>query len=238
MLSKKTTIDSSKIDQFYDLTIPNFFMMMQKIATEHAEMIGAGKKETIDKGYSWVITRIEVDLKETPKYGQVVDFETYPGDDMKIIFPRYYRMLDEKKNQIVSASSIWALINKETRQAVSSPFETPLPAEHYENELPMPRRVKIGEDMQLVESRRVRYSEIDLNGHLNNTKYMDYILDIHDSDFYRKNRISHLLVNYAHEIKDGQVVNLFSNGGNPEVVVGKVEDQLIFACEITYEKRK
>jgi len=237
MKKKLTTIQSSDIDQFLELSVPAFFMMMQKIATADAEEKGIGKSVTLDKGYSWVITRIEVDFKKTPKYTETVNFETYPGDDMKVMFPRYYRMFNTKGEQVVTASSIWALINQETRQAVINPTGVVLPAEHYENELPLPRRVKLPEDLALVESRRVRYSDIDLNGHLNNTKYTDYILDVHDSEFYKKNRISHFLINFTHELKDNEVVDIYSNGSNPEVVVGKVGEQLIFACEITYDKR-
>lgn len=230
-------ITSSEIDQFLELNVPNFFMMMQKIASDDAESFGIGKSETLDKGLTWIISRIEVDFIKTPSYTQDVELETYPGDDMKIIFPRYYTMFDKDNNVIIRASSIWAVLDQKTRMPVANPFDKSFPSEHHENELPLPSKVKIPDELTLVESRKVRYSEIDLNGHLNNTRYMDYMLDVHDSAFYRENHIRHIVINYAHEIRDGQTVDIYSSKTNPEVIVGKVGEQLIFATKVTYEKR-
>ena len=237
MRKEKLTILSGDIDQFLELTVPAYFMMMQTIATNDAENNGIGKSETLDKGLSWVISRIEVDFVSHPKYTEEVEMQTYPGDDLKVIFPRYFSILDKSGNTMVKSSSIWAVLNRETREPVANPFNKSLPAEHYEGEQPLPRKVKIPDDISLVEARKVRYSDIDLNGHLNNTKYMDYILDVHDTNFYKKNRIKHLLINYAHEVMDNQVIDLYSNHKNPEIIVGKIGEQLIFATEITYEER-
>ena len=72
-----------------------------------------------------------------------------------------------------------------------------MPTEHLVGEQPLPGKCETG-DYQLVETRKVRYSDIDLNGHLNNTKYIDYIVDIHDSDFYKKGlqKMKRVLNNY------------------------------------------
>ena len=237
MRKEKINIGAGVVDKFYELRIPDYFMMMQTIATNDAEEKGVGKSETIDKGFSWIISRIEVDIVKYPGYTEDVIMETYPGDDMKIIFPRYYRMVDLKGNLLINSSSLWALLDIKKRVPVMSPFKNALPSEHHEGELPLPKKVAIPENLSLIESRKVRYSETDLNGHLNNTKYMDFIIDVHDSAFYEKHRIKHLAINYIHEIKDNDVVDLYTNNEPVEVIVGKVGNQLIFACEITYEDR-
>lgn len=236
----KTTefeIKSGDIDQFLELTIPAYFMMMQIIATSHAEQLGIGKAETLDKGMAWVITRIEVDVIKAPTYTQKVKLSTYPGDDLKVMFPRYFVMTDVNNNPLVKSSSIWAVIDMKKRTPIMKPFDVIPESEHHEGELNLPKRVTIPDDLELIEERKVRYSDIDLNGHLNNTKYMDYLLDCHDSNFYRKNRIKHVAINYLHEVKDNQIVKMYSNNKNPEIIVGKVDDKVIFACEFTYENR-
>ena len=237
MRTEKLNINSGTVDKFLELRMPDYFMMMQTVATNDAEEKGVGKSETIDKGYTWIISRIEVDIVKYPEYTHDVMMQTYPGDDLKIMFPRYYRMLDMNGNLLINSSSIWALLDIKKRTPVMSPFKQALPSEHHEGELPLPKKVKIPENLSLVESRKVRYSETDLNGHLNNTKYMDFIIDVHDSSFYEKHRIKHLAINYIHEIKDNDIVDLYTDNGSVETIVGKVGDQLIFACEITYEDR-
>ena len=236
MYKKNYYIGSNDVDQFLELKLPSFFKMMQDAATEHAEEFNIGKANTIDKGLYWVITRIEIEIIEMPKYLQTVTMKTYPGDDMRFIFPRYFQLEDEKGRVLIKASSTWMVLSHETHRICLNPFPGfKSPTEHLEGEQPLPAKCETGE-YQLVETRKVRYSDIDLNGHLNNTKYIDYIVDIHDSDFYKKNRIKHFLINYEKELKDNNQLSIFSNNSNPEYIKGEV-DGTAFTVNITYGKR-
>ena len=236
MYTKNYYIGSNDVDQFLDLKLPSFFKMMQDIATEHAEVLNIGKANTIDKGLYWVITRIEIEIIEMPKYLQTVTLKTYPGDDLRFIFPRYFQLEDEKGKILIKASSTWAVLSRETHHVCLNPFPgLKVPTEHLEGEQPLPGKCETG-DCKLVETRKVRYSDIDLNGHLNNTKYIDYIVDIRDSDFYKKNKIKHFLINYEKELKDNNEVSIFSNNSNPEYIKGEV-DGVSFTVNITYGNR-
>ena len=236
MYQKKYLIGSNDIDQFLELKLSSLFKMMQEISTEHAEVLNIGKANTLDIGMFWVITRMEVEIINAPKYLQNVVLTTYPGDDLRFIFPRYFYLEDEEGNTLVKASSTWMVLNRNTHNVVLNPFNGyKAPPEHKENELPLPKKVS-PKEATLVESRKVRYSDIDLNGHLNNTKYIDYIIDLHDSDFYKKNRIKHFLINYEKELMDNDVLNLSSDFNNPEYIKGEV-DKTSFEVSITYEKR-
>ena len=237
MFTKEFHIGSNDVDQFLELKLPSFFRMMQDVATEHAEVFNVGKAMTIDKGLYWVITRIEIEILDMPKYLEDVILHTYPGDDMKFIFPRYFLLYDKKGKLLIRASSTWMVINRSTHMVCLKPFEGKvLPNEHHDDELPLPGKAKRSEDVSLIEERKVRYSDIDLNGHLNNTKYIDYIVDIHDSEFYKKNRISRFLINYEKEIKDNDVLTIYADKNNPEYIRGE-SDKTSFEVNITYTKR-
>ena len=237
MYEKKYYIGSNDVDQFLDLKLPSFFRMMQDISTEHAEVLHIGKADTLDKNLYWVITRIELDIIKMPKYLDTVTLKTYPGDDMRFIFPRYFQLEDKNGNILIKASSIWLVLNRENHHPVLNPFNGyKAPTEHLEGELHLPDKAE-GEASHLMEERKIRYSDIDLNGHLNNTKYIDYIVDIHDSEFYKKNRIKHFLVNYEKELKDNMTLSIYSNDSNPEYIQGE-SDGVALKVLITYEDRK
>ena len=237
MYQKNYHIGSNDIDQFLELKLSSFFKMMQDIATEHAEVLDTGKAQTIDKGLYWVITRIEIDIIDMPKYLEDVKLVTYPGDDMRFIFPRYFLLYDSNGKLLMRASSTWMVMNRATHNVSLNPFgDYKAEAEHHEDEIPLPRKVDKDEDLSLIEKRKVRYSDIDLNGHLNNTKYIDYIIDLHDSEFYKKNKIRHFVINYEKELKDGEEISLFSNNKNPEYILGSV-DKTSFEVNITYRSR-
>ena len=238
MYKKSYYIGSNDVDKFLDLKLPSLFKMMQDISTEHAEVIGIGKENTINKGMFWVITRMEVDIIRMPKYLDTVHLITYPGDNMRFIFPRYFRLEDEQGNCLIRASSVWMVLDKSNHRINMNPFpEVKLPEEHMNDELKMPEKAKDDSNLNEVENRKVRYSDIDLNGHLNNTKYIDYIMDIHDSDFYANHKIKHFLINYEKEIVDNNVLTLLTNNDSPEVIKGKLEDKTSFIANITYGEK-
>ena len=237
MYTKEYLIGSNDVDQFLELKLPSFFKMMQEVATEHVETLGVGINDISFQNLYWVITRVELDIIRMPKYGQRVFLTTYPGDDMRFIFPRYFLLEDESKKPLIKVSSIWMVLRKENRQPALNPFEGRVfPMEHLSDELKLPSKC-VGNPTSLIETRKVRYSDIDLNGHLNNTKYIDYIIDIHDSDFYKKNRIKHFLINYDKELLDNDVLNLLSDHQNPECIKGELNGNTAFMVNIVYDKR-
>ena len=237
MYSKKYYIGTSDVDQFLDLKLSSLFVFMQDVATEHAEQLGIGKAVTLDRGLFWVITRYAVTIIRMPKYLDTVVMKTYPGDDMKFLFPRYFQLESESGEVLVKASSIWAVVEKATRHASINPFNGMiLPSEHYEGEEPLPKKIRL-EELSLLEERKVRYTETDLNGHLNNTKYIEFIVDMHDKDFYSQNKFKHLDINYEKEILAGSTVSLYTNNGNPECICGKVDGANSFEALIEYQKR-
>lgn len=237
MYSKSYYIGSNDVDQFLELKLSSLFKLMQDISTEHAEVLDIGKANTIDKGLYWVITRMEVEILKMPQYLETVILKTYPGDDLKFIFPRYFQLEDQKGNILVKASSTWMVLNRSNHHPCLRPFEgRTLPPEHLEGELELPKKC-VQKETSLLEERKVRYSDIDLNGHLNNTKYIEYILDSHDSSFYKKNRIKHFLINYNKELLDNDVLSLSSSHDIPEYIKGEVDNTLALEVNIDYEDR-
>ena len=238
MHSEKIFINSNDVDDHYDLKISTIFKYLQQVSTNHAELIGLGKKDTVDKGMFWVITRMKVVIHKMPHMLETLTVTTHPGDMMMFIFPRFYEVFNEKGELVISASSTWVLLDLETHKIKMKPFGDGynLPGEKNDKDIALPEKISLPE-VSKVDSRKVRYSDIDLNGHLNNTKYIDYIIDTHDMNFYKKHRVKEILVNYEKEIRDSDEVLLYSDNQIPEIILGKVNEINSFIAKIEYEDR-
>ena len=237
MLSKKYFITSNDVDQFYELKISSFFKMMQEVASQNAEELGIGHTYTKSKNLFWVISRFFVKIHKLPKYQDNVILTTYPGQTIKFIFPRYFVLEDECGNKLIEASSTWLVLYNDSRKVCINPFDKELPNEDKEGQISLPDKVDVLEELEFIENRKVRYNDIDLNGHLNNTKYIDYIIDVHDSDFYKQYSIKELSINYNHEVKDNDIISLYSNKSNPEIIKGNIQEINSFDVKITYSKK-
>ena len=220
---EKVIIGSNDIDSSLRLRVSSFFKIVQDVIMHHTEELNVGTKETNEKGILWVISRCLVEFYHLPNYQEEVICKTYPGESkLNMIFPRYFQIEDQKGNVLIKLSSIWALIDKENRHATSSStIASRCLGEKHEGELPLPGKIdEIAANYR--ENRSIRYSDVDLNGHLNNTKYIELLLDLHDSGFYKEKPIKKLTLNYVKEIKEGEQVSIYNNVNNNQEFV-KIE---------------
>ena len=233
--SKKYIIDTGYVDKNRKLRLSNIFWMFQEIAEEHAEKLGIGQEKVTLNNRKWIITRHSVVINRLPQFPEKVTLYTYPGKSNPFFLYRHFYLEDEKGDVILRGCSIWAVLDATTNKILANPFDHPLPEVSKEDELPVPS--KIEEDaMTKVKEHIVEYGDIDLNGHLNNTKYIDLIQNVHSSDFYKEHDFASIDVNYFSEIKEGEVVELFSDiEGKKEIIKGTVGSKNCFKARIIYK---
>ncbi len=236
MHEERIVIGSNDIDTNFDSKLAVFFRIMQDVITHETNILGIGSVDLKKYNILWVISRVQVEINRLPKYEEVVTCQTYPGTDMKMFYPRYFRMLDKDGNILVNLSSIWAIIDSETRKPIlRCPFSDRLYEEHLPDELPFPKKIEVDKELVLVEKRKIHYSDVDLNGHLNNVRYIELMSDIHDAAFHQEHPIKSLTLNYLKEIKEGSEVEIYHAKGNPEFIEIKSDEQICFTAQVTYK---
>ena len=235
MYKQKVEVGSNDINALYELRVSSLFKIMQDVIMHHTEVLNIGVKVTNEENVAWVILRMHVEIKKTPKYQQELTFFTYPNETRGFLYPRQIQVYDEKGDLNINISSLWTLINKKDRKPVTnSRIENSIKGENHENELPLPGKVKI-EEAPLIYERKIQYSDVDLNGHLNNTKYIEIFENIHNTEFYKTHKIKSIDLNYLKEIKEGQTIKISANRrDNEEFVRFDVDDELCFIALIKY----
>ena len=180
--------------------------------------------------------RVLVEFNKMPKYASEARFMTYPKDVRAgFLFNRQAELTSvDGKETFARLSSIWAILDAKSRKLVMRP-NLPIIEEEHPNPLEEPGKVVPKESTYLF-SKVVRYSDCDLNKHLNNVKYVDLIIDINPMSFYERNMISRLLINYNHEIHDGEKLDIYVNE-DKTFVEGKVNDTSCFVAEVSYKSR-
>ena len=239
MYQEKFYISSGDVDNHFELKLSAIFQYFQIVSTNHSELLGLGKKETWDKGMCWVITRMKVTIYKLPKMLDTVIVKTHPGEILTFLFPRYYQIYSEDGELLVAGSACWTLLDANTHKVIMRPVADVIayPSEKHPDDISLPERV-IATDLSKVDSRKARYSDIDLNGHVNNVKYIEYVIDTHDVKFYDKYQIKEICINYEREITEGSEISFFSNGEFPEIVTGEADGIRRFSAKVTYQNRK
>lgn len=237
LFSVNKEVTSVDTDFNLDVKLSTLFSYFQEVSSLHSEVLGVGKGETIDKNLNWVIARFFVDVIKMPRYGDKIKIKTYPGSNNKLFFYRHYLITDMKDNVLVRANSVWLVVDATTHQLKRDPFAGySLPIMKLDDELANPDKVEGKADNYLY-SRKVRYSDIDLNSHLNNIRYIELIQDSFDLEFYKANRIKSILINYNTEFKAGDEVKVYGSDSNPYIISGKKEDKEHFLAKLDFVKR-
>ena len=234
---KDIYIDSLMVDSTFNLKLNEFFLMFQTIASIDASRIGTGKEVIVKKNQDWVITRATVEFYEDIKFDETVELYTYPSD-LKggFVFLRNGGIKKKDGTYAAKISSMWAIINNETRRIEFKP-NLPYVAESIKGETPLESSPKISnEPCSPLYKRVMRYSDCDVNGHVNNTRYIEMISDIYPLEFYKTHKLKRIDINYVSELYDGDKVTIYTNE-DMTYVEGRVNDKVSFLAKLAFINR-
>ncbi|MBQ9327252.1 MAG: hypothetical protein IJ225_01795 [Solobacterium sp.] len=208
--SRDVSIVSSVCDRYQRLRMSALFSMLQEASITDVELAGLTRDKTLDRGLLWVISRIKVDMTRPIRYGETVTISTIAGERAHMVFPRYYRITDREGKEVLSGSALWLLIDETAR--------TPIHPEDYDIEIPgvkeegmpsLPMGLRSIEMDNAASIRKVMFSDIDLNGHVNNTRYLDWIDDLFDMHFHEVTLLTSFQINYLKELSCGDQVHMY-----------------------------
>lgn len=181
---------------------------MQEIGGVHSALLGVGRNELIRRNMAWVLSRIEVEMDRYPRIGDKITLETFPTPVRRWFFPRYYVVRDSLNEEIGRAASLWVLLDLTTRKMVQPgevaalmPDNSDLPAP-----LGLPAPVSDVGGVVQTETWYPRYTDMDVNGHVNNTRYIDWACDALGIDILRARELARFTITYTLEIRPGQKV--------------------------------
>lgn len=238
MYQKDFIVSNNDVDYRFLLKVSSIYRFFQDVALLATQDLGVDSISLSKHNIDWVITRMDVEINRLPKCNEMITVCTYPGKDLAMLYPRFFYIMDENKNVIIRASSIWALINaKDRKVVVDRDVIEKLPPETSPYELPLPGKILAKQDKVLIEKRKIHFSDLDFNCHMNNVRYVELLMDVHDFDFYKNHRPSFISLNYIKEIKEQETVTIYSDKNNPEIIEVQVNDATCFLGKIVFEKQ-
>ncbi len=175
---------------------------MQEAAGFHSRALGVGRDELLKRKIVWVLSRLRLQMFRYPAPGETVTVRTWHKKARHRLYPRFFRITDERGEVIGQAASLWVLMDLETRQSVSQEL---LPVQLPDNtDAPEPLSLSGGEALpegpETVLSSRAVYTDLDPNGHVNNTKYADWLCNALGTNTMRVSAPDDLVFRYNAEI--------------------------------------
>ena len=205
---QKFTVSELHLDRFGRLKPSVLLYFAQEVAGVHATLLGAGWEALSEKRLFWAVIRQRVQITRLPVAGETVTVETWPMPTTRVAYPRSVIAYDEAGNELFRSISLWVLMDTQTRAMVlPGKSGVTVPGSVRGTELAPPGSLA---PACLANStvRTVGYTELDRNGHMNNTRYLDWVNDLLPSAFHETHPIREFTVCYLSEIREAQQICL------------------------------
>lgn len=164
------------------IRISDLFRILQEIAGNAAASWHATGPELKEKGLMWVVIRYELTLERALHPGESIRISTWASPVRHRMSQRNYLLFDEEGLPLGCAAGIWAVADRETRamaepegrgivfQTEKTGLEPPRPS--------APEKIATDREFRFTVSDQV----LDINDHMNNTRYFDVAEDCLGSD--------------------------------------------------------
>ncbi|WP_042147057.1 acyl-[acyl-carrier-protein] thioesterase [Paucisalibacillus sp. EB02] len=242
---KNYHIELGDVDFKKELRLSALFGYFQDVANLAAESLGVGITQLVENyGVAFVLMRIRVDVIRNPKLDEEVTIKTWPLKPRKLEFERDYLVYDKNGKVIARAVSVWVIMDLKKRRLKRSEainLEYPELIEDRAIEVSI-GKLKGTENLQTAYHKTIGYSDIDFNGHLNNSKYVDYIMDCFQLAEHKRYRISSIEVNYLNEALPGDTLILKKDLSNMDQNIIFVEglreedEKVVFRSQVKIEE--
>lgn len=212
----------------------------QEIAQVHAENLGFGFDDLQRTRTVWVLSRMHVKFLETPLWRDKTSFVTWHKGAEGLFYLRDFKMTDAQGRDAVLATSSWLIINVDTRRIVRDSETDGLKSAVNEHAIAeSARKVRIPSELipEKVAEHEVSYSDVDMNGHTNNAKYLNWTMDALPYDVVKVLPVKEMTINFNHETRPGEKVSIMRAsvpGENRYFVEGKVDGTSAFIVEILF----
>ena len=195
---------------------PSAFMdYAQEMAYQAAEAMGFGYNEMIKDGKAWVLSRLDFIFEDTPKWGEQINFGTWHKGPSGPFYIRDFSMTDPATGKIrVRGTSSWVILDIAARRMVrtSEVMEMVDPATQRAEDAiaENAQRVAMPKGVEPVKARThvVGYSDIDLQQHTNNARYVLWAMNCIDCGLIKAHPFKEITVNFNHETRAGDAVDL------------------------------
>ena len=192
-------IKSYDSDQNGKLTLHALFHFLQECAWDNARLNDFGYEYLKSENAFWVLTRILVQMDEYPEWREEVQIKTWPKGTDGFFALRDFEIY--KENKVVGrATTSWLILDQNTRRPRKLDNFNFL-HENFLQEAAIDRNLEkiiSPRELNKIDNRKVYYSDLDVNKHVNNATYVKWILD---SYFSKKNKqISEFEINFISEL--------------------------------------
>lgn len=220
----------------YSRLLPSAILdVFQEVAGAHANDLGIGFEEMLKRNLMWVITKVKFEILKNPETHTNVRVATWPLKPSRVTLQREYEVYSEDGELLIKGSSEWVFMHSVLRKFMPAADVYPpiqfIDKKSFEGKFAKIPKCDFDENFVFI---KPQFCDIDLNGHVNNTKYANFVLNQLCPNENRE--ICAMQIDYHREVKFGESLRLFLKDETSTVFAkGENENETLFSCKIDFK---
>ncbi len=201
--TEQFTVRANEVDTSGNITLKSICDFFQEVAGNNAKELNFDITDLLEQDLTWVLHRMDIKMIRYPEWRETITIETWPAAGDALRAYRNYRILDEEGKEIGCCLSYWMMINIKTRRPMRMPKEvldTRLAKRDHVLNVKSNRLPEIKEAKGKI-TFTVRRSDLDMNQHVNNATYIDWMMECFSLEEAQK--VTRFDIMYMHEGLEG-----------------------------------
>ncbi|KXT73359.1 Acyl-ACP thioesterase [Streptococcus sp. DD10] len=215
------TFDMSDING--NMKLPQLIRLSLQVSGFHSQKLGISD-DYLYENYQlvWIVTDYEITIHQMPIFNQDIIIETEALSYNRLFCYRRFTILDKAGKLLVEMIASFAMMNRELRkvQSVVEEVVEPYGADFSKKIHRGPRYQELTNPKEIKYP--IRFYDLDMNGHVNNSSYLEWIFEVMGTDFLKHHIPKKIHLKYVKEVvSGGDIVSKYEfseNESNHQIV--------------------
>ena len=192
-----------------------------------------------EKGVAFIVSRVSFHVEKMPLYEQTIRLNTWESAPQGPFATRNFELIDAQNGSLlIKAQTQWVVFDINNHRILPAKAFTLRPSPTIVTDFAgiKPGKIVLPDDMETIAKHKVLFSELDANGHTNNSKYINFVIDNLPADFQKK-PVKDLRLNYSRETHLGEELEIkakYDSEAKVYYVQGVIDGTSSFEAELYY----
>ena len=242
-LTMDLKISAGECDSTGRLGMWETFLLYMNAACEHADMLGCGLDDMRKNGLLWVAVRNMIRYIRRPAMGEEVTLATWPLVPGRASAERDYALMDKEGSIISLGKTEWSVVDRERGRIISPAKIFPDGVEFSSDAVELPAFTRFRFDpasFTSLGSYRVRSTDCDVGGHMNNTAYVRMMCSALSTDWWKDLGADLMEAYYVSQMYEDDEMELFLMQEDDRVIfrADSVEGKTVFWMSVSRKADK
>ncbi|VNM26155.1 acyl-ACP thioesterase [Streptococcus pneumoniae] len=203
----KMKIPFDMADMNGHIKLPDVILLSLQVSGMQSIALGVSDKAILEEyNLVWIIVEYDIEVVRLPRFAEEITIETEALSYNRLFCYRRFTIYNEAEQELIHMMATFVLMDRDSRKVhvVEPEIVAPYQSDFDKKLIRGPKYESLEEPIS--KDYHVRFYDLDMNGHVNNSKYLDWIFEVMGADFLTHYIPKKINLKYVKEVRPGGVI--------------------------------